>query len=48
MTIVFVHGVPETPSLWNPLRALLPEDSVALRLPGFGSPRPAHMRGKED
>ncbi|MFD3685012.1 alpha/beta fold hydrolase [Nocardiopsis sp. NPDC058631] len=48
MTIVFVHGVPETPSVWNSVRALLPESTVALRLPGFGSARPAHMRDKED
>jgi pimeloyl-ACP methyl ester carboxylesterase len=48
MTIVFVHGVPETPSLWNAVRALVPEPSVALRLPGFGSARPDGMHGKEE
>jgi pimeloyl-ACP methyl ester carboxylesterase len=48
MTVVFVHGVPETPSIWNAVRELLPEPGVALRLPGFGSPRPAHLRDKED
>ncbi len=48
MTVVFVHGVPETPSVWDRLRALLPEPSVALRLPGFGNARSEGMRGKEE
>jgi len=40
--IVLVHGVPETPDLWDPLIRTLPgRDPVALRLPGFGGPRPA-------
>ncbi|MFI5592456.1 alpha/beta fold hydrolase [Amycolatopsis sp. NPDC051758] len=47
MTTVLVHGVPETPALWDALRRLLPGDSVALRLPGFGSPRPPEMTGKD-
>ncbi len=38
--IVFVHGVPETAVLWDKLRARLGGDSVALALPGFGTPRP--------
>lgn len=42
MTVVFVHGVPETPVIWDPLiEALGVEDPVRLRLPGFGSPLPA-------
>jgi pimeloyl-ACP methyl ester carboxylesterase len=42
MPVVLVHGVPETPALWDPLRAdLKRRDVVALRLPGFGCPRPA-------
>jgi pimeloyl-ACP methyl ester carboxylesterase len=42
MTIVLVHGVPETPAIWDPLRSRLGRDDVeALRLPGFGSPRPS-------
>jgi pimeloyl-ACP methyl ester carboxylesterase len=41
MTTVFVHGVPETPALWDRLRLTLDQpDSVAVRLPGFGSPLP--------
>ncbi|NJP88672.1 alpha/beta hydrolase [Nonomuraea sp. FMUSA5-5] len=41
MTVVLVHGVPETPSVWDPLRAALGRQDVrALRLPGFGGPRP--------
>ncbi|MFI7443223.1 alpha/beta fold hydrolase [Nonomuraea indica] len=47
MTAVFIHGVPETLSLWNGVRAHLSGDSVALRLPGFGSPRPARLRDKD-
>src|SRR5690606_26190024 len=37
MTAVFVHGVPETPEVWDPLVAALGRDDVArLQLPGFG------------
>jgi pimeloyl-ACP methyl ester carboxylesterase len=42
MTAVFVHGVPETPGVWAPLVDALPrDDTVLLRLPGFGCPLPA-------
>lgn len=41
MTAVFVHGVPETGRLWDPLRRHLKVDSLALNLPGFSTPRPA-------
>jgi pimeloyl-ACP methyl ester carboxylesterase len=41
MTIVLVHGVPETPAVWDPLVADLGRSDIdALRLPGFGAPRP--------
>ncbi|TYB66715.1 alpha/beta hydrolase [Nonomuraea sp. PA05] len=41
MTVVLVHGVPETSAVWDPLRAVLRRQDVrALRLPGFGCPRP--------
>jgi pimeloyl-ACP methyl ester carboxylesterase len=41
MPAVFVHGVPETPAVWDPLRShLRRDDAVALQLPGFGCPRP--------
>jgi pimeloyl-ACP methyl ester carboxylesterase len=41
MTIVLVHGVPETPAVWDHLRAELGHPDIeALRLPGFGAPRP--------
>ncbi|MFD3507690.1 alpha/beta fold hydrolase [Nocardia sp. NPDC058666] len=40
MTVVFVHGAPETADIWDGVRDHLAVDSVALRLPGFGSPRP--------
>lgn len=42
MTVVLLHGVPETPALWDPLVAALGRDDVvAPRLPGFGSELPA-------
>ena len=42
MPAVLVHGVPETPALWDPLRSRLRRsDVVALQLPGFGCARPA-------
>ena len=41
MTAVFVHGVPETPAIWDGLLAALDRpDTVALSLPGFDSARP--------
>lgn len=41
MVAVFVHGVPETPAVWEPLLAHVRRaDVVALQLPGFGAPAP--------
>lgn len=41
MTAVFVHGVPETTKVWEPLVSHLERDDVVLLgLPGFGSPLP--------
>ena len=41
MTAVFVHGVPETPAVWDGLLAVLDRpDTVAPSLPGFGTARP--------
>ena len=41
MPVVLVHGVPETPAVWEPLRAHLSRtDVVVPQLPGFGCPRP--------
>ena len=41
MTAVFIHGVPETPAVWNGLLAAVDRpDSVALPLPGFDRVRP--------
>ena len=39
--IVFIHGVPDTHHLWDPIRARLPHRrTTALSLPGFGCTRP--------
>jgi pimeloyl-ACP methyl ester carboxylesterase len=41
MTVVFVHGVPETPIVWRSLLAELDRPgTVALSLPGFDGARP--------
>jgi pimeloyl-ACP methyl ester carboxylesterase len=50
MTTVFIHGVPDTASVWSRLSARLTEtDCVALSLPGFGCARPdAFAASKED
>lgn len=41
MTVVLLHGNPETPAIWGPLRAVLGRDDVVTpRLPGFGEPAP--------
>lgn len=39
MTVVFVHGLPETRDIWRPLRETLDRESVAVALPGFGASR---------
>jgi len=42
VTTVFVHGNPETPAVWDRLRAELDAaDAVAVHLPGFGTPSPS-------
>src|SRR5262245_60307151 len=48
MAKVFVHGVPETLHVWDRLRAELSEPSIALALPGFGTPLPAGFRAIKD
>lgn len=41
MTVVFVHGNPETAAIWGPLTAVLGSDDVVLLSPpGFGAPLP--------
>jgi pimeloyl-ACP methyl ester carboxylesterase len=41
MTVVFVHGNPETTAIWDPLIAELGrDDTVTLSPPGFGAPVP--------
>jgi pimeloyl-ACP methyl ester carboxylesterase len=41
MPAVFVHGVPDTHRVWNPLLASLTrKDVMAISLPGFGCPLP--------
>ena len=49
MTIVLVHGNPETAAIWDPLRAELGRDDVvALSPPGFGAPVPAGFGATSD
>jgi pimeloyl-ACP methyl ester carboxylesterase len=49
MTAVFVHGVPETPAVWDGLLAALDRaDTMALSLPGFDSARPAGFGARMD
>jgi len=48
MTVVFVHGAPETSDLWGPLRAVLDRETAAVSLPGFGTPRPSGFTGSKD
>ncbi|MDT5175733.1 MAG: hypothetical protein QOG37_2984 [Mycobacterium sp.] len=46
MTIVFVHGVPNTAAVWGPLLSVLSDHAViALQLPGFGCEAPAGFTG---
>jgi pimeloyl-ACP methyl ester carboxylesterase len=49
MTVVFVHGVPETAAIWDPLIAELGRnDVVALSPPGFGAPVPNGFTATSD
>lgn len=48
MTVVFVHGIPETSDLWGPLRATLDRETVAVSLPGFGTSRPPGFAASKD
>ncbi|GAB3878930.1 alpha/beta fold hydrolase [Kibdelosporangium lantanae] len=49
MPVVLVHGVPETASIWGPLRAELGRDDVVtLSPPGFGAPVPAGFGATSD
>lgn len=48
MTAVFVHGSPETSAVWQRLRSELTVDSIALGLPGFGTPRPSGFGATKD
>jgi pimeloyl-ACP methyl ester carboxylesterase len=46
MTVVFVHGVPNTTAVWDPVRSRLSDrDTIALQLPGFGCDAPAGFSG---
>ena len=41
MTVVFVHGVPEAPAIWDEMFAhMRRDDLVRLSPPGFGAPVP--------
>jgi pimeloyl-ACP methyl ester carboxylesterase len=48
MTVVFVHGVPETAAVWRKVQALIDHDSVAVSLPAFGNPRPDGFGATKD
>jgi pimeloyl-ACP methyl ester carboxylesterase len=48
MTVVFVHGMPETRDIWRPLCEVLDRDAVALALPGFGTAWPDGFSGTKD
>jgi pimeloyl-ACP methyl ester carboxylesterase len=42
MPAVFVHGVPETHLIWDPIRSRVSrKDTIAVDMPGFGAPVPA-------
>ena len=49
VTIVFVHGNPETDAIWQPLIAAMGRsDVVALSPPGFGAPVPIGFTASSD
>ncbi len=46
--IVFVHGVPETASIWDKVRKAIDRESAALEMPGFGCTRPDGFGATKD
>jgi len=48
MTVVFVHGSPETSAIWQPLCAILDRETTAVALPGFGVGRPDGFTATKD
>ncbi len=49
MPAVFIHGVPDTFRVWEPLRKHLSrQDTVALALPGFNAPLPANFTSTKE
>ena len=49
MTVVLVHGNPETAAIWDPLKAELGRsDVIALSPPGFGAPVPEGFTATSD
>lgn len=48
MTVVFVHGLPETKDIWGPLREILDRESISVALPGFGTGRPDGFTATKD
>ncbi|MFC4469396.1 alpha/beta fold hydrolase [Streptomyces xiangluensis] len=47
MTLVLIHGVPETPAIWDDLIGHLHRPLTTLRLPGFGRGSGPALDGKE-
>ena len=48
MTVVLVHGNPETEAIWDDLRNHLSGDVVTLSPPGFGAPLPDGFEATSD
>ena len=49
VTVVLLHGFPETSAIWQPLREHLSEhDVIALQLPGFGCATPANWSATKE
>ena len=49
MPAIFVHGVPDTPRVWQKvISRLRRKDVVTLALPGFGVPLPESFRPTKD
>jgi pimeloyl-ACP methyl ester carboxylesterase len=48
MTLVLIHGFPETSAIWRPLQRTLDRESVAIALPGLGTARPAGFTATKD
>src|ERR1700751_3293820 len=48
VSVVFVHGMPETSEVWRPLLAVMDREALAVAPRGLGAARPDGFTGTKD